>query len=129
MIIDSSALIAILLGEPQAADLVRAIGKARLRRMSAVSFLETGIVILARRGQEGVRALDAFMERAGIEVRPFDRDQATIARVAFDRFGCGRHRAKLNFGDCAAYAAARAENLPLLCTGEDFRLTDIRCAP
>lgn len=106
MVIDTSAVTAILQREPDAAALALAIAQATLRLMSAVSVLEATILAQARKGDQGVTELDALIRKAGITVEPFDRDQLAAARSAFRRFGKGRHPARLNFGDCATYALA-----------------------
>ena len=125
MVVDSSALIAILLGESEAPALARLILKAPGACISAVSVLETGIVAATLRGTDGVQCVDDLIADAGIEIIPFDAEQAVIARSAFERFGRGRHPARLNFGDCAAYALAASRAEPLLFKGGDFALTDI----
>ena len=89
------------------------------------SFVEASIVIEARHGADGLRALDRFVERAGIVVAAVDLEQAKLARDAFSRFGKGRHAAALNFGDCFSYALARVLGEPLLFKGEDFARTDV----
>lgn len=129
MIVDSSALIAILFEEPQGHRIDVAIVECVDCRMSAASFLETSMVILARKGQEGVRSLDLLMARFGIRVVPFSESQARMARSAFALFGKGRHPAALNFGDCMAYALAKETGEELLFKGTDFALTDIAVAP
>jgi ribonuclease VapC len=125
MVIDTSAVIAILQHEPEAQVFALAIERAERRLMSAVSMLETTILAQARKGDQGVAELDAFVRRAGIVVEPFDLEQLTAARSAFRRFGKGRHAARLNFGDCATYALAAVRSEPLLFKGRDFALTDI----
>lgn len=125
MVIDSSALIAILCGEPEAHAFIDAIEAAADRRLSTASFVEISIVIEVRFGLDGVRELDAFIKRAGITLVAVDAEQAQIARDAFSRFGKGRHPAGLNFGDCFAYALASAMDEPLLFKGTDFPRTDV----
>lgn len=125
MVIDTSALVAILLDEPERADLVAAIGAADGRCLSVASFVETSIVLHARSGVEAVRHLDRFIDRAGIEVAPVSVAQGRVARDAFERFGKGRHPAGLNFGDCFAYALAVERDEPLLFKGDDFAKTDV----
>ncbi|HXH06463.1 MAG TPA: type II toxin-antitoxin system VapC family toxin [Vicinamibacterales bacterium] len=128
MVIDTSALVAILQGAPNRRSLLEAIEAADTRRMSVASFVETSIVIEARYGAEGLRDLDRFIHLAGIELVPVDAEQGQLARAAFSRFGKGRHPAALNFGDCFAYALAMVLGEPLLFTGEDFARTDVRAA-
>ena len=127
MMIDSSVLIAILESEPEAAQLIEAILNDTTRLISAVSLVETSIVILNRRGEAGVTALDAFLQEAAIETVAVTPEQAALARQAYERYGKGRHPAKLNFGDCFSYAAAIAHNESLLFKGNDFSETDISC--
>ena len=93
--------------------------------LSAVNLLEASIVIESRKGETGGRELDLLIYRADIEIVPLDQDQAEIARIAWRRFGKGRHPAALNYGDCFAYALAKSRRLPLLYQGDDFSQTDI----
>jgi ribonuclease VapC len=124
-VVDTSAMMAILLLEPEAPEFARALEGAADRLISAVSVLEAGIVSLVRRGDPGVQRLESFITAAELEVVAFDREQASIARDAFGRYGKGRHPAGLNFGDCASYALAASRALPLLFKGDDFAQTDI----
>jgi ribonuclease VapC len=128
MVVDSSAVMAILQGEPESARLTEAIESAAERLISAVSVLEIGILALSRKGERGVAHADALLAAVGLEIVAFDREQAAVAREAFARYGKGRHAAALNFGDCAAYALAAARGLPLLYKGGAFARTDIRPA-
>ena len=125
MVIDTSALLAILLDEPERRSFNEAIEAADARSMSVASFVELSIVLESRYGAEGVRDLDGFVERAEIELVAVDAEQGRIARRAFSRFGKGRHAAGLNFGDCFAYALAIARAEPLLYKGDDFTKTDV----
>lgn len=125
MIIDTSALIAILRDEPERRSFNRAIEAAERRAMSVVSFVETSMIVESRFGPDGIRDLDLFVAKAGIELVPVDIDQAHVARTAFREYGKRRHPASLNFGDCFAYALAKTLNEPLLFKGTDFALTDI----
>ena len=125
MVIDSSALLAILQREPQRRSFIEAIESADSARMSVASFVETSIVIETRYGPDGLRDLDRFLSRAAIELVPVDQEQGQLARSAFSRFGKGRHRAALNFGDCFSYAAAISLSEPLLFKGDDFMYTDV----
>ena len=129
MIVDSSALIAIFLKEPEGRLLDVAIVEEPDCRMSTANFLETSIVLMARKGQDGTRGLDLLIARMGIRLVPFTESQARLARTAFERFGKGRHRAGLNFGDCIAYALAKETGEALLFKGVDFAQTDITAAP
>jgi len=125
MVIDSSALLAILLDEPDAAEFANAIDKAPIRLMSAGSVLEASIVIEARKGEGGGAELDLAIFRWQIEVAPVDSDQAEIARAAWRKFGNGKHRAALNFGDLFSYALSKSTGLPLLYKGHVFDQTDV----
>lgn len=128
MVIDPSALLAILQDEPERRVFNEVIEAASQRRLSTASFVELSIVIEARRGAEGIRDLDLFLTTAGIELVAFDTGQARLAREGFRRFGKGRHPAALNLGDCFSYALALALDEPLLFKGDDFPLTDVKLA-
>ncbi len=124
--IDTSALNAILRDEPEKDRFVDAILTATSRFMSAVSLQEAGMVVVGRFGDDAAWApLDALVKRLDLEIVAHDGGLAHNAREAFLRFGKGRHAARLNFGDCAAYALAKAGDLPLLFKGNDFSKTDI----
>ena len=125
MVIDTSAILAILLDEPRAAECAGAIARAPVRLLSAANLVESSIVIESRKGESGGRELDLLLYRAAIEVVPVDAALAETARGAWRRFGKGRHPAALNFGDCFAYALAKNRSAPLLYVGEDFARTDI----
>jgi len=126
VIIDTSALIAVLRAEPDATSFARAIADAQSRRMSAVNFVESAVVIDASRDPIASRRLDDFIKAANISIEPVTADQAQIARAAYRDFGRGSgHSAKLNFGDCFAYALAKSFSEPLLFKGSDFAHTDI----
>jgi len=125
MVIDTSALVAILQREPERRSFLEAIEAADSIRMSVASFVETSIVIESRYGAEGLHDLDRLVSRAGIELVLVDREQGQLARSAFSRFGKRRHRAGLNYGDCFAYAAAISLGEPLLCKGDNFIHTDV----
>lgn len=128
MVIDTSAVLAILQDEPERRAFNEAIEAADSRSLSVASFVEVSIVIEARFGAEGVGHLDRLLERAGVTVVPGDLEQGRLARQAFSRFGKGRHEAGLNFGDCFSYALAQVLGEPLLFKGEDFSRTDVaRC--
>ena len=111
--------------KPERRSFIEAIESADLARMSIASFVATSIVIESRYGAEGLRDLDRFISRADIELVPVDQEQGQVARSAFSRFGKGRHRAGLNYGDCFSYAAAMSFGEPLLCKGDDFIHTDV----
>jgi len=125
VVIDSSALIAILLGEPEAEALARAIARDPVRLISTFSALETGIVIEVRKGEAGGREFDLLLHRARIEIVPMNVEQYEIAREAWRIYGKGRHPAGLNIGDCCSYALAKYSGEPLLFKGEDFSKTDV----
>jgi ribonuclease VapC len=126
MVIDTSALLAILQDEPERRRFNESIEAADSRVMSVATFVEVSIVVDSRHGAEGLRELDQFVDRAGIGLVPVDVEQARIARAAFGRFGKGRHPAGLNYGDCFSYALAHVLEEPLLFKGDDFSRTDIR---
>ncbi len=128
MIIDTSAILAILFEEADADHFISAIAAASSRRISAATLLETTIVLESRVGPTAGHELDAFLSRAQIQLEPVTADQAQTARQAWRRFGKGNHPAGLNFGDCFAYALAVATQEPLLFKGHDFQLTDIPAA-
>lgn len=125
MIIDTSAIMAVLHDETERRRFNEMIEAAPRKRLSAATLLELSIVTEVRHGAEGIRELDLYLATAGIETLAVDRAQALLARDAFRRFGKGRHRAALNFGDCFSYALAKALDEPLLFKGGDFELTDI----
>lgn len=129
IVVDTSALIAILRREPEADAFLRIIAGADGCLLSTVSLLETSLVLAGRQGgADSWTELDALVAAAGIEVVPQDTALTEIARLAFLRYGKGRHRAGLNSGDCAVYALASHRNLPLLSKGDDFPRTDLRAA-
>ena len=126
---DTSAIIAILRAEPEERRFTDAIIDADAACLSAVSLQESAMVLAGQRGTAATwRPLDALIQQLALEVVPHDAELARIAREAFLRFGKGRHPAALNFGDCAAYALAKARGLPLLFKGHDFVQTDIAVA-
>ncbi|MCP9888020.1 type II toxin-antitoxin system VapC family toxin [Cyanobium sp. ATX 6A2] len=128
MVIDSSAVLAILQNEPERRAFNEAIAAAETRLLSAASLVELSIVLEARFGPDGQGDLDLFLSTAQIEIVALDRDQAELARSAFSRYGKGRHRAGLNFGDCFSYALAQWAGAPLLFKGDDFIHTDLEPA-
>ena len=128
MILDASAVVAILLKEPGYADLMELIGNAPDVAIGAPTLVESSLVVTGRIGPRA-RDLAATMVREGrIDVIAFSEDHSIVATDAFLRYGKGRHRANLNFGDCMAYAVACLENRPLLFLGDDFRHTDVAAA-
>jgi ribonuclease VapC len=128
VIIDTSAIIAILFNESDAEFFAQAITRADARRVSAATFVEASIVVDALTKGAGSRQLDAFFRRASITVEPVTEEHAQIARQAFSDYGKGRHSAGLNFGDCFSYALAKALGEPLLFKGKDFSKTDLVAA-
>lgn len=128
MILDTSAIIAILRDEPEAAAIAQTLEQAEHCRVSAVSYVEAAVVIDAARSPVSSRRLDDFFSRAEIVVESVSPHQAKIAREAYRDFGKGRHKAGLNFGDCFAYALAKDKSEPLLFKGDDFRHTDVEPA-
>ena len=125
MVLDTSAIIAILEDEPSAAALTGALSGADVIRVSAGSLLEAGIVAEVRAGEAGDRELDVLLHRLRAEISPVTPEQVDVARDAYRRYGKGRHPAALNFGDCFAYALAVSVGEPLLFTGSDFPQTDV----
>jgi ribonuclease VapC len=125
MVIDSSALVAILFDEGESEEFRVSIADGWPRLLSAASHVEASILMFARKGQPGLGALDALVARYKIEVVPVTKEQAMLARGAFISYGRGNHRARLNFGDCFSYALSKEENEPLLFKGEDFAKTDV----
>jgi ribonuclease VapC len=125
MAIDASALLAILLGEPEAAGFSRAIAGDPKRLVSALSTLEAAIVIRGRKGPGGLRELDLLLHSSGAQVVSVDSDQVLIARAAYENYGKGHHPAALNLGDCCSYALSRSSGEPLLFKGNDFSKTDV----
>jgi ribonuclease VapC len=128
VIIDPSAIIAILNDEPERRAFNEAIEKSDVCLLSAAGYVEASMVMEYSRGYEGLRDFDLWMATAGIELAAVDADQAHIARQGFRQYGKGRHPAALNFGDCFSYALAKATGFPLLFKGEDFGKTDIQAA-
>jgi|SRR4051794_15631855 ribonuclease VapC len=129
MVVDTSALLAIFLAEPERKSFLEAIFQAETRMISAATVLETGIVLETKRGESAGREFDLFVVRAKLNIVPVDSEQAEIAQSAWRKYGKSRHPAGLNFGDCFAYALAKALGEPLLAKGNDFTLTDIEvCA-
>jgi len=125
MVVDTSALLAIFLAEPERKQFLDVITQGDIRCISAANVLEAGIVLEARRGEAAGREFDLFLNQAKLEVVPVDSDQIDIARVAWRKYGRGRHPAGLNFGDCFAYALAKVMGEPILFKGDDFTHTDL----
>jgi ribonuclease VapC len=129
MVIDTSALLAILQNEPERRIFNEAIEAAETRLLSASSFVESSMIVESRYGADGIRDLDLFIAKAQLELVAVDVEQAHIARQAFREFGKGRHPAGLNFGDCFSYALARSHTESLLYKGADLGRCDIESHP
>jgi ribonuclease VapC len=125
VIVDTSALLAIIFGEPGFEVYVQAISDSSSCRISAANFVELSIVAESRVGDAGVRQCEALFRGSGISIEPLTEEQAYVARKAYSDYGRGRHAAGLNFGDCFSYALAKASGEPLLFKGDDFSKTDI----
>jgi ribonuclease VapC len=125
VILDTSAVLAILFREEGFEAFEGAIVDAPSRSISAATFVEVSIVVESWGGDQGLRSCDLLFRRAGISIEPVTEEQAFLARQAFSDYGKGRHAAGLNFGDCFAYALAKSAGEPLLFKGEDFRKTDV----
>lgn len=128
MILDSSAVLAIVLGEPGNSVFVDAIAASASCKISAASFVEASIVAESRAGEQGTRQCDIFFRSSRVSIEPVTEEQAHLARQCYSEYGKGRHAAGLNFGDCFAYALAKATGEPLLFKGLDFSQTDIEPA-
>jgi ribonuclease VapC len=129
MVIDSSALIALLLGEAETEGFIAVIAAASSRVVSAATYVETAIVMVARSGFAAQQKFDRLLVELAIEVVPFTRDQANLAVIAYQQFGKGGgHSAGLNFGDCLTYALAKLRDEPVLFKGNDFARTDLQIA-
>ena len=129
MVIDTSAIVAIFLREPEREFYLDLILKAKARYISAVTFVETGIVLEGRRGAVARHEVMRFLERSAIEVVALDAEQAAAALSAWRAYGIGRHPAGLNLGDCFSYALTRSSGEPLLAKGGDFVQTDLELCP
>jgi ribonuclease VapC len=125
VIVDSSAVVAILRAEPDAPKFAAAITSATVKRISAANYVEAAVVIESGGDAIASRRFDDFFRVSRVEIEAITPGQAEIARAAYRDFGKGRHKAGLNFGDCFAYALAKEMDEPLLCKGNDFRRTDL----
>jgi ribonuclease VapC len=123
--VDSSAVIAVLYREAEADRVIAALTNASGAIISTGNVLELQLVVAGSRSKTDWSSVEALLDLHHVEMRPFDDRQLRIAREAAVRYGKGRHKARLNFGDCFAYALAKAEDIPLLCTGTDFAATDV----
>lgn len=128
IVVDTSAIVGLLLGEAEAAQIAQRMAQASILLISEANWVETCLVMSARRGAAGRRALASLSEMTGLERIPVDRPIGDAAIAAWERFGKGRHPASLNFGDCFAYALSQWSGLPLLYKGDDFSRTDVRSA-
>ena len=128
MVIDSSALIAIILGEPERRSFIEAIASTDTRLVAAPTMLEASMVLLSRTGEDRLRDLRDFCARGAVDIAPFGPEHVDVAIDAFRRFGKERHAAGLNFGDCFSYALAKATGEALLFKGDNFSQTDIKRA-
>lgn len=128
MILDSSAVVAILFKEPEALRFAEAIGATDGIAIAAPTVLEAATVVEARAGRDMSERLDALMAQIGADIVPFTAEHVALAREGWRRYGKGRHPAGLNFGDCFAYALAKSRNEPLLFKGDDFAQTDVKAA-
>jgi ribonuclease VapC len=128
MIVDTSALLAVLFGEKDAETYARAISEAEVCRISAATFVEVSLVVESQTGDAGSRQWDSFFRAASISIEPVTEEHAHAARQAWSDFGKARHAAGLNFGDCFSYALAKISGEPLLFKGQDFRKTGIPAA-
>jgi len=126
LIVDSSALTAVLLRQPEHEWLVDQLSRASAVGVGTPTLAETGIVLTARLGVRGLTLLARLVEEAGLIVIPFAEQHARLAIDGYRRFGKGRHPASLNFGDCLCYAIAKLAEEPLLCLGDDFTKTDLQ---
>ena len=129
LVVDTSAVVAIILAEPCGDRLIADLEEATVRVMSAATRVELGIVIESRLGPDGIEAVERFLRDAEIRVVDVDREAAERAVGAWRRYGKGRHPAALNFGDCFSYALAEQTGFPLLCTGDDVAATDLGIRP
>lgn len=129
MVIDTSALVAMLSNEPEAERFEAAVDNDSVLLMSTASYVETAIVIESRYGEPGGRELDLWLHRAAVDLVAVHPEQAHAARAAYRKYGKGRHPAGLNYGDCFSYALAKISGEPLLFKGDDFPNTDVAAAP
>jgi ribonuclease VapC len=125
MVLDTSVIVAILLGQAESAALHRLLAVQSPSLVGAPTLAEAGIVLQGRLGQTGLSALRGFLVEYDVHAVPFGDEHWRLAAQAFGRFGKGRHPAGLNFGDCLTYATARLAGRPLLCVGGDFAQTDL----
>ena len=125
MALDSSAILAVIFAEQDHQSVLRRMGEARFLAVGAPTLVETALVLSSRLRQDATALLNEFVREAEVEIVPFEWEHYQAAVDAFDRYGKGRHRAALNFGDCLTYAVAHVAGTPLLFTGKDFSQTDL----
>jgi ribonuclease VapC len=128
IVVDTSALIAIMRPEAEQVEFARALREAAEPNISAATVAETLIVLAGRNGDDNAPEVLDFLDGVGARIVPVDRRQVSLVNEAFLAYGKGRHKARLNYGDCFSYALAKSLDLPLLFKGDDFRHTDIRPA-
>ena len=128
MVVDTSALVAILKVEPDASTLLSRLGNSGANHIATATLLEAQMVVISQLGEAGVPELELLMNRAQIQVVPFNADHMRWALHGWRHYGKGRHRAALNLGDCFSYGLAKAMDAPLLFKGEDFQYTDVKVA-
>jgi ribonuclease VapC len=128
MVVDTSALVAILKVEPDASTLLRRLGNSGANRIATATLLEAQMVVISQLGEAGAPELELLMNRAQIQVMPFNADHMRWALHGWRHYGKGRHKAALNLGDCFSYGLAKAMDAPLLFKGEDFQYTDVKVA-
>ena len=125
MVLDSSAILAVIFAEQGHQSVLRRMGEAGFLAVGAPTLVETALVLSSRLRQDATALLNEFVREAEVEIVPFEREHYQAAVDAFDRYGKGRHGAALNFGDCLTYAVAHVAGMPLLFTGKDFSQTDL----
>ena len=128
IVVDTSALVAILKVEPDAAALLRCLGESRTNRIATATLLEAQMVVISQLGDSGMTELELLLGRAQIQPLPFDANHLHWALHGWRHYGQGRHKAALNLGDCFSYGLAKALDAPLLFKGEDFQHTDVKVA-
>jgi ribonuclease VapC len=128
MVLDTSVIVAIFRNEAEKSAFIQKIIQSDHVVLSAANYLEACMVLAARKGESELWRFDEFLKEENISIEPVDRAQANVAREAWLAYGKGRHRARLNFGDCFAYALAKQRKEPLLFKGKDFSYTDVRRA-
>jgi ribonuclease VapC len=126
MVVDTSALVAILKVEPDASTLLRRLGSSGANRIATATLLEAQMVVISQLNEAGLVELELLLNRAQIQVMPFDSNHMRWAMHGWRHYGKGRHRAALNLGDCFSYGLAKAIDAPLLFKGEDFQYTDVK---